>query len=69
MTINITFANVLPWILFALTLAGYIWTASSINSKLDYLLQRDSEERIFLLSKMNENYLIKPSPTTTDTIP
>ena len=69
MKINITPANTLPWLLFLLTLAGYIWSASAINTKLDYLLQRDSEERVFLLSKMNEQYLVKPSPAIKDSLP
>jgi len=65
---DITPTKALPWILFVLTLAGYIWTASSINSKLDYLLARDQEERVFLLNKMNHNYLSKPEPSIKDTI-
>ncbi len=69
MIVNITLTNVLPWVLFALTLCGYIWTASAINNKLDYLLQRDREERIFLLNRMNQNYLVKPTPSVKDTLP
>ena len=72
MNVDITPMKVLPWILFALTLLGYIWTASSINSKLDYLLERDAEERIFLLGQMNSRYLkVSPSPVPTvlDTLP
>jgi len=72
MNIDITPMKVLPWILFVLTLMGYIWTASSINSKLDYLLERDAEERIFLLGQMNPHYLKtipSPVPTVLDTLP
>jgi len=67
MKIDITPSKTLPWILFILTLAGYIWSASSINSKLDYLLARDAEERKFLLNKMNESYL-QVKPTAQDSL-
>jgi hypothetical protein len=66
MTIDITPTKALPWILFMLTLLGYIWTASSINAKLEYLMNRDREERVYMLSKMNENYL-KVTPSVKDT--
>ena len=67
---DITAAKVLPWILFALTLLGYVWTASSINTKLDYLMERDKEERKILLESINPDMikLRKPAPSIQDTL-
>lgn len=66
---DITPGKALPWILFALTLLGYVWTASSISHKLDYLMTKDREERVFLMKIANGGFpKVSPSVAPTDAI-
>ena len=57
MKVDITFTKVLPWILLVLSILGNVWTLGVMNSNLTYLMDRDKEERNYLLNRMNTEYL------------